>query len=319
MKIQPIVIGSSGWLSRACLEYLQTRRDAFLTPLVFGSGRNAKADVYPLADACNVVERFNQKNRSIIFHFAYLTQEKTAGLSQPEYIETINAINNSVLSLMAKISVSHLIYASSGAVRLAQGKIDDKDSGKVLYGKLKLRDEQTFQKLCRQNGITCIVPRIFNLAGRHINKTHSYAISNMLLQAENFRRIIIEANQPVIRSYCDVFDLMQLLGSLAINEHVDRSTHLFDVGGEEVVELTELGERIAKMFPAKVEVIRSYSNFHEKSEDRYVADNLVFSQLCNDLDIRPANLETCIANTKDFLATQQHFSKSNFEHVGGQP
>ena len=151
-----------------------------------------------------------------------------------------------------------------------------------------------------KEGVACIIPRIFNLAGRHINKIQSYAISNMLLQAKETGRIVIEANHPVVRSYCDVFDLMHLLGAPALNDHFGKSFHLFDVGGREIVELSELAERIAETFPTKVEV-QNDLDFHTRPEDRYVADNHVFSQLCSGFGIKPANLETCIVNTKRSL------------------
>ena len=78
--------------------------------------------------------------------------------------------------------------------------------------------------------------------------------------------------------------------------------HFFDVGGTEVVELTELAERIAMTFPTKINVVRRNFDFREKSEDRYVADVRIFLELCSTLGINPANLNTCIANTKNFLA-----------------
>ena len=97
---------------------------------------------YTSFQAQTVINRLPSSGPLVVFHLAYLTQEKV-GQNQQRYIQAIDKINEEVSSIVSNNDVNALIYASSGAARIPY---DNKPSsaGKSLYGRLKARDEISF-------------------------------------------------------------------------------------------------------------------------------------------------------------------------------
>ena len=104
----------------------------------------------------------------------------------------------------SKAKLKSILYSSSGAI------YNDHD----LYGILKKEDELYFQDLATRIGAQIIIPRIFNLAGPYINKCHSYALSNLIMQFIDHKKAIIQANRPVYRSYIHILDLFKICFSV---------------------------------------------------------------------------------------------------------
>ena len=200
-EITPVIIGSSGWLSTAAQNYFWSPSTPFSEPIVIGSKERICDQfgntILPLEHAARLLRKVTD-SELVVFHFAYLTQEKV-GKSVDGYLSCIDEINAHVVSIMDQLPVSDFVYASSGAAGIDYSCAPEQSAGKAIYGKKKLADEILFAELCDKHNIDYLAPRIFSLGGNYINKLDGYAISNMILQALIAGEINIHAKSPVWR------------------------------------------------------------------------------------------------------------------------
>ena len=139
--LTPVIVGSSGWVASAAQHFLSTIKHKTNPPLIFGSKEGwshlCNVPVHKLSSCQTVINRLPSSGPLVVFHLAYLTQEKV-GQNQQRYIQAIDKINEEVSSIVSNNDVNALIYASSGAARIPY---DNKPSsaGKSLYGRLKAR------------------------------------------------------------------------------------------------------------------------------------------------------------------------------------
>ena len=212
-KITPVIIGSSGWLSIAAQNYFWSASTPFSEPIVIGSKERLCDQfgntILPLEHAARLLSK-GTNSELVVFHFAYLTQEKV-GKDVDGYLSCIDDINGHVVSILDQLPVSGFVYASSGAAGMDYSCEPGQSAGKAVYGTKKLADEILFAELCDNHNIDYLAPRIFSLGGNYINKLDGYAISNMILQALKEGEINIHAKSPVWRSYIDVYDLFAVL------------------------------------------------------------------------------------------------------------
>lgn len=176
-----LVTGATGWLGRAALEMLtQAFPDTWARRVrCFGS----HASSIRLRTGVELTQQPLAKMRelpvqpSVLLHFAYLTREKVADMPVADYVATNRAITQQTLDAAAAIGVERVFMTSSGAVYAALDRPQDPDPN-LLYGRLKLEDEQALQAFAEQHPLVrVLIARLFNLSGPYINKLHSYALA----------------------------------------------------------------------------------------------------------------------------------------------
>ncbi len=304
MKITPVIIGSSGWVSSAAQQFFWTPNEVFEPPIVIGSkericGRFGNA-IIPLDKAASEMLGSSEKNFAV-FHFAYLTQDKVCADTKA-YVESIDVINRSVAALVEAMPVSNFVYASSGAAGLDHDVVTNNSHGKAVYGRKKLEDEKIFGDLCARRKIHYMAPRIFSLGGEHINKLDGYAISNMIMQALNDGMINIRASLPVWRSYINVQDLISILAGSIANDRVGQlPSSCFDATLDVTVEMDDLARAICRHYSINYNKInRNEFNLYATA-DKYVGKSRQFKEMANDLDHVWSDLDQIVSVTARYL------------------
>lgn len=302
-NIVPIIIGGTGWLGNAALHIIN-QWPQLPKPIIFGSGNVVRhkngATIYPLALFSVVMANFPATSKYIIFNFAYLTKDKTVNFSDEDYRAASQKINQNVADLISLVKPLALLFISSGAASMVEkGLSTSRDL--LIYGKQKIEDEKFFSELCKTNHVKFLSPRLFNLGGPFINKLNAYALSNFILQSLSSRKILIASERPVYRSYCYVFDLLNL-AIMEMTSFQDLGCpEVFEVGGKETVELKELANIIAKAtsLPRK-NILRQTVNKKSPS-DVYLADNNVFETLLAKHSIPQTDLFQIVGETLSFI------------------
>lgn len=300
MKITPLIIGSSGWISSAAQQFFWTPNEVFESPVVIGS-KERICDrfgnvIIPLDKAASELLRSSEKNFAV-FHFAYLTQDKV-GEDTKAYVESIDVINRSVAALVEAVSVSNFVYASSGAAGLDHDIVKNSSNGKAVYGRKKLEDEEFFGDLCARQKIHYMAPRIFSLGGEHINKLDGYAISNMIMQVLNDGMININASWPVWRSYINIQDLISILaGSIANNRVGQLPSSCFDATLDVTVEMDDLARSICQHYSLGDDKINRNEFNPYATADKYVGTSRQFKEMAKDLDHVWSDLDQIVSVT----------------------
>ena len=302
-KIIPIIIGGTGWLGTAA-QHLCCQWPQLSEPIVFGSGNTIRYQnggaIYPLTSFRAVLDNFSPNNNYIVFNFAYLTKDKASNLSEKEYETASLKINKHVSCLISLVKPLALLFISSGAASMVErGVATSRDL--LIYGQQKIDDERFFGELCQRYGIKFLSPRLFSLGGPFINKLDAYALSNFILQSLRSKRILIAADRPVYRSYCHVFDLLNLAISEMTSNQGTESPSVFEVGGRQVVEMNDLAKivAVATSLPSKNIKRRAFNQ--TLPPDRYVADNNIFEALLTKHSIPQTDLIEIVGKTLSFI------------------
>ena len=240
-----VLTGPTGWIGRAMLAKMHALGDpdalgADDRLALFGSRQGTI--VAPDGPELEIRSLANIGPADVagahVIHLAYLTKDKMEQHGVDQFHRINTAIDDALLDAIAADRPASLFVASSGAAQLAE---DGRDAHP--YGLAKLEQERRFLAWAEKSGVPTLCGRIFNLAGPHINKLESYAVSNFALQAMRGGPIRIEAKQPVFRSFLHVDDLCGIiLRAARLRIRRDRP---IDLCGTEVLEMQDIAEMVS--------------------------------------------------------------------------
>lgn len=301
----PVIIGSSGWLASAAQKFFAKNVPLAEPPIILGSREGWSSlsgqPIFKLGDRLQYLRL--EKKKLVVLHFAYLTQEKSSG-DHNQYMAVIEDINSAVRRILDDFDCKALIYASSGAAGKVHGPIHENDTGKVLYGKLKARDEVQFEQHCDTLAVKFLSPRIFSLGGQFINKQRIYAISDFIIQALRSKEIKVSANRQVWRSYVQVSDLVDLLWREAIvDDMTSKSSKIFDVAHEPGIEIGELARLVAEYFGLPKESVHRVRQDKSLPPDFYVGDAQAFSMMGERYGMKFSKLKNIVHSTATYITS----------------
>ncbi|MBV1690040.1 NAD(P)-dependent oxidoreductase [Novosphingobium sp. G106] len=291
-----VLTGPSGWIGRAMLDALSRAFDGRLGGRVVTFGSRARSMTLASGERLEVraLDTIGPDDvaGAHVIHLAYLTKEKADQLGESAFNATNDAIDDALLAAIGMAAPASLFVSSSGAAALAERGGDQHP-----YGLAKLRQEARFIAWGKSAGIPVIAGRIFNVAGPHINKLQSYAISNFALQAREQGEILIEAQVPVFRSFLHVDDLCTLVIDAAV-QGVGRDRPI-DLCGAEVVEMEDLAVLVAEASPNSPKINRRPVDYTRPS--LYLGDHAQTKVLAMELGDRLSALPLQVRDTIAWL------------------
>jgi nucleoside-diphosphate-sugar epimerase len=304
-----VVTGANGWLGRATLAVLRhalgDECTARVTALGSRPGTVALDDGFQLPVAPLLGWTPPPGVRLCVCHYAFLTMDKVQGMDSAAYVAANEAIRAAVLGWIERGAVAAALVPSSGAVYdYLRGVADPalaaaRPPAAVLYGRLKVEDEQAFAAACARHGVPLVLPRVFNLAGPGINKYGAYALASFIDQLQAGGDIAINARRPVLRSYYYIGDLLELCLGLLLRGGLP-APHTFDTAADETVELEALARRVAAVLSSSAGPRRAPLD-PDAQADRYVGDRQAIAALEQALGVRPLDLDAQIAATAAYM------------------
>ncbi|MCW1429338.1 NAD-dependent epimerase/dehydratase family protein [Novosphingobium sp. JCM 18896] len=290
-----VLTGPSGWIGQAMLDALARVLGGQLDGRVTAFASQARTMELPWGEslavrALDAITPDDVADAHVI-HLAYLTKEKADLLGDDAFDAANDAIDEALLAALRGAPAASLFVASSGAAALAER------GDRHAYGMAKLRQEARFLDWAKAAGIPVIAGRIFNIAGPHINKLRSYAISDFALQAQEAGAIRIQAGVPVFRSYLHVEDLCALVLEAA-RRGIGRGTAI-DLCGTEIVEMDDIAALVAAASQGSITIERGPVNFGQPS--LYLGDATQTKVLAMELGIELRPLSVQVADTLTWL------------------
>lgn len=248
------IVGAGGWIGRALLAGLfdalgqdeaQRRIVCFGSSdreIDFGQGRTIVQR--ELAQIANL-----SVEPTLVFHLAFLTKDKVAGMAEEAYIAANQDLSQAVRDGLEALGADRLFVASSGAAAFANAK--DAAHDLKLYGRLKREDEELFASWANAApGRRATIVRIYSLSGPFINKHETYALASFILDALTGRPIEVRAPQRVIRSYVALRELLSLVVAQLLADEGEVVAR-YDSGGEPL-ELGNVAETVARRLGGRV-------------------------------------------------------------------
>lgn len=252
-----VITGPSGWIGQAVLAQLAEELGDRFAQDVLAFGSHARHLDVPGTSGLVIRALADMTGADLadahLIHLAYLTREKSEQLGEAGFTAQNIAIDDCVLDAARSGKPCSIFVASSGAAAKATT-----DPSLNPYGLCKLRQEQRFLALGEELGVPVLVGRVFNIAGPYINKQQSYAVSNMLHQAQQGGVISISADVPVYRSFLHVGDLSQII--LASSRLRHGWSVPVDLCGAEVLEMADIAAHAASTVGGTIRIERPAIN-----------------------------------------------------------
>ena len=295
-----VIFGINGWVGKALLDYLFHRLKIAKNNLVLISSSSKKIKLIDNTefDCITFDEALKLPDKNIyFFHLAFKLKDQLLTTDKNTFKKQNLTIQKKALKLIDHFNPNKMIYLSSGAVYNEDRTICN-SYDKNPYGYLKAQDEILFNKLSKENNFTLLIPRIFNIAGNYINKFHIYAISDFILQAINNQQIIIKAKHPVIRSYIEIYDLINIITCWAFDQTSQNFT--FDTANQDKIELSDLAHLIKNTLNLDIPIIRENFDNTAKSNS-YVGNTENINILTKKYQIQLQPHTICINNIYNYL------------------
>jgi nucleoside-diphosphate-sugar epimerase len=294
-----VIYGANGWIGKALLDYLINNN---LVPekniiAISSSVKNISLQNGKIISCITHQEALQLKLENVIFfHLAFLLRNLVSQMPLEDYIKGNEEIRKNATKLIEHFKPEKIIYTSSGAVYEEDRKISmiiDKNP----YGYLKYQDELHFKKLAESISAPLIIPRIFNIAGPYINKLDMYAIASFAAQLMSKKEIVINASNPVIRSYIHIFDLIKILLEWSFKN--DEKYFLFDSANIDEIELEELAKLTLEVTNIDGKIIRDFNPYLEKN--RYVGDISNQNILTSRYKIKLQTHKDCVTSVFNYI------------------
>ena len=234
-----VITGAGGWLGLATLELLNEALGPALDARVICFGASQRA--LTLLDGREIEQRplsaigMLAPGPSIVLHFAFLTKDLAEEMPEEDYRHANRSLSAQLLDALDAIDARAVFVASSGAARFADDPT--RTAAMRLYGELKRADEKAFTEWATAQKRRAVITRLFNIAGPHMNKVRSYALSSLILDALKTGTIRVNAPHRVMRGYVAIREMMSLAFALLLAKPV--GIVRFDSGGE-AMELAEI-------------------------------------------------------------------------------
>jgi nucleoside-diphosphate-sugar epimerase len=297
------VTGATGWLGASALDLLDEalganeaarRVTAYASRARLSrtlSGRDV--DVRPLEEL-----PYQAPSPTHVLHFAYLTRDRLADLSVPDYIAANLGITATVIDAVARHRPEGLVMASSGAVYGRDGRLAT-DIPANAYGTLKHLDELAFRTAARDIGCTAVIPRIFSVAGARMTKPDLYALGSLIGMARASGPLTVTAAGPVIRTFAGATEIV----GLSLWAALTRREAVFDTGGD-VIEIGELAGLVAELHGLGPDAVQC-DLADGTPEHRYTGDATEWNRLLTEAKVAPTPLRTLIGETSAWLGRPQ--------------
>lgn len=210
---------------------------------------------------------------TVVIDCSYLTKDRVSEVGIDEYIRINRQLNENLYFAATQDSVRAVVTISSGAAVYPVDALTV-DIFNNPYGYLKREAEQALAGIAQDQNLGVSVARAWSVSGPFVTKPRSYALSDMVIQAQQ-GLVNVSAVQPVFRRYSSVDELL----TLALAEAVQGSFNVLDSEGT-LVEMGELASCVVNNVNPTSTIVRANLN-QDLNPDLYYSSTGKWAQVAD--------------------------------------
>lgn len=299
-----VVTGAGGWVGREALRLLGPAAPGRVIPTATTARRIRVGETDWNLVAWGELPRHLRQGpseaTSLVVHCGFPTQDVVDRVGAREYRRIVGRLRSETLQLLMLLGVPDVVYLSSGAASKEAAGGGTTLRSRV-YGEAKLKDEAAFRELLTRLGGRLCVVRAFALSGQHMTKPESYALGDMILQAQRSGSIEVRALRETRRSYMAVDDTLQVAVH-AVQQLSPGGCVTFETAGE-AVEVGELATRVLLALNGDPTAVRRPTLDSESAPDVYLGDAATLRVLADAAGVALSDLDEQIIETARWLAS----------------
>lgn len=292
MTDKAVVTGATGWLGRSCISALKS-----IYPNINFHLYSQKSKYYNLTDGTSLISQDEeilpslQIEADLFVPLSFLTQDFFLRFGRDEYeARNHELIERSILWMRSNRPV-RTILISSGAVENLEVE-DQSNESYRSYAKLKLFQEQQFEKVAREEELSLAIVRAYSLSGPEMINPEKYALGSFIMSALRNESINVTAQTKTYRSYCDAGSLFLTAAKILEKRKYVR----FDSVGP-VVEIRDLARCVNEVLDNQTtRITHSVQNDAGNSNVYYSSNSLMF-ELMDEIGITKLGLKEQIRRT----------------------
>jgi len=187
-------------------------------------------------------------------YFLHAATDVASSLKNDSVEEQVNETEKAMTYLLEQIensNISKILFTSSGAVYGSKNDShepskEDETLGSFItnaYGQAKITAENMLSSGLINSNKDLSIARCFAFTGAHLPTNTTFAVGNFISNLLNDEDIIIKGDGTPQRTFMYMSDLCVWLFKLLVNT---KGIHTYNVGSEEIVNIEELANEIAK-------------------------------------------------------------------------
>lgn len=286
--MKTVIVGSSGWVSRAAESLLVSSPNVPASDVLF-YGSHDRVVSFGLRNYN--VQRWSvttlEEPVATFLPFAFHTVDRYQIMGPDRYKSENEELIRKSVAFIQHNQPQKCVVISSGIV-YSDLRLSPRNDAYSAYAALKKREEEAIALACEEVGTSLVICRLFSASGRHMPEPQKYAIGNMIIQAIHQGRISVDSSFAVFRRYVDMAQVLEICFKW---EHCTQPL-IFDSAGH-LVELHDLAIRISEIFGIK----RGVYEVDVNNEDNYYSRSNRMESLASSLGIELFDLDEQIRNT----------------------
>ncbi len=248
----------------------------------FHNIRIVKGDIRKIEDITKYLP-----GNDIVIHLAAKISVNESIINPEETFEVNVKGTENVLNASIANNIKKFFTFSSAAVYGNNKNTDhiSKEDNKTIsispYGESKIKMEEAVYRICKNQSISSVIFRLFNVYGIGQSKEYAGVISKFAENIKNNKSLIIYGNGEQSRDFIAIEDIIGLIEKMIIS-NLNKNFKIYNLGSGTSTSILELADLMIKLSDKKI-----LKSFHDQREGDVLHSTASIKKARQELEFNP--------------------------------
>ncbi len=255
-----LITGGAGFIGKYLVEYFVKNHTVLVYDNLSNSTKKdseyviAKGAKFCKGDILDFEKLAEFSKVDVVIHLA-AKSDVTESVINPGNTNEVNVAGTAnVLQCCIRNKIKKIIFASSAAVYGNSKEIPIKENSVTSpvspYGESKLAAEKIIQDTCKQNDISYVILRMFNVYGKGQNDQYAGVITKFMQNILQKRPVVIYGDGKQTRDFVSINDVINAFECSILS----KKNGTYNIASGKSVSINELAKIIFDVFGKKLDV-----------------------------------------------------------------